>query len=349
MVAAEFPPAALAGSAALDHAGYESVERFFSGPCRELNDSHQPTLELNRMASLADHLPEHAPTVPRAVPWTAIIWFGALLIIGSFPILKFLVQIWATDEDVGHGFFVPLVAGWIAWQRRDQILAMDFKPAWWGLGVMLWGAAQAYLGTLGAELFLQRTSVLILLVGMLLVIGGTALVRALAFPLLLLPFMIPMPTVIYNRITFPLQLFASWVAEGTLNFLGYPVLRDGNILELASQKLSVAEACSGIRSLLSLTFLSLVYSYFFDNRVWMRWVLLAATIPIAILANAGRVTITGMLSEINPELAHGFFHELEGWVIFVIAGIMLIGLHAAIRGVTHLASRNKPRMEAPVV
>lgn len=301
------------------------------------------------MASVADKLPEQAPVAPpRAVPWTMIVWFGALLIVASFPILKYLVQTWATDEDVGHGFFVPVVAGWIAWQRRDQILAMKLKPAWWGLGVMLWGVAQGYLGLRGAEFFLQRTSVLFLLVGLLLVLGGTALVRALAFPLLLLPFMIPIPTVIYNKITFPLQLFASWVAEGALNFMGYPVLRDGNILELASQKLSVAEACSGIRSLLSLSFLSLVYSYFFDSRVWMRWLLFAATIPIAIIANAGRVTITGMLSEINPELAHGFFHELEGWVIFVIAGIMLIALHGAIRGISRVMTK-EPAGEAPNV
>src|SRR5580700_6000613 len=285
------------------------------------------------MASVADKLPEHTLAVPpREVPWTAIVWFTALLILASFPTLKYLVQIWATDEDVGHGFFVPVVAAWIAWQRKDQILSMQLKPAWWGVGVMIWGAAQGYLGTLGAEQFLQRTSVLIVLVGMLLVIGGTPLVRVLAFPLLLLPFMIPIPTVIYNKITFPLQLFASWVAENLLSLMGYPVLRDGNILELASQKLSVAEACSGIRSLLSLSFLSLVYAYFFDNRVWMRWALLGATIPIAIVANAGRVTITGILSEINPELAHGFFHELEGWVIFVIAAIMLVTLHGAIRG-----------------
>ncbi len=295
------------------------------------------------MASVADKLPEHSQAaLPPAVPWTAIVWFTALLILGSFPILKFLVQIWATDEDVGHGFFVPVVAAWIAWQRREQILSIKLQPAWWGVGIMAWGAAQGYIGTLGAELFLQRTSVLILLVGMLLVIGGTPLVRALAFPLLLLPFMIPIPTVIYNRITFPLQLFASWVAEGTLNFLGYAVYRDGNILELASQKLSVAEACSGIRSLMSLSFLSLVYAYFFDNRVWMRWVLLGATIPIAIIANAGRVTITGMLSEINPELAHGFFHELEGWVIFVIAGIMLVALHGAIRGGMRIWAKEHP-------
>jgi exosortase len=265
-----------------------------------------------------------------------MLWFGALLILGSYQILSHLAQQWATDEDVNHGFLVPLVALWIAWGRREQILAMKLEPAWWGLGVMAWGLAQGYIGTLGAELFLQRSSFLILLVGALLTIGGTALVRELAFPLLLLPFMIPIPAVIYNSITFPLQLFASRVAEGALDLMGYPVLRDGNILELGSQKLSVAEACSGIRSLLSLSFLSLVYAYFFDNRVWMRWVLLAATLPIAIIANAGRVTITGVLSEVNPELARGFFHELEGYVIFVIAFVMLLGLHGAIRGLLHL-------------
>jgi exosortase len=183
------------------------------------------------------------------------------------------------------------------------------------------------VGTLGAELFLQRTSFLIALLGLLLVLGGTRLVKELAFPLVLLLFMVPIPAVIYNQITFPLQLFASQVAEFSLGLIGIPVLRDGNILELASQKLSVVEACSGIRSLLSLSFLSLVYAYFFDNRVWMRWVLFAATIPIAILANSGRVTITGILSEINPELARGFFHSLEGWIIFVIALVMLGGFH----------------------
>jgi exosortase len=157
--------------------------------------------------------------------------------------------------------------------------------------------------------------------------GGVALVRQLLFPLLLLPFMIPIPAVIYNQLTFPLQMFASQVAETVLGWFGIPVLRDGNILELASQKLSVAEACSGIRSLLSLTFLSLVYAYFFDGRVWMRWVLFILTIPIAIIANAGRVTITGMLSEVNPELARGFFHELEGWIIFMIALVLLLATH----------------------
>jgi exosortase len=283
------------------------------------------------MGPLVEQVPDRAPAANAvAIPWAAMAWFTALLIGVYYPILRGLVMQWSTDEDVSHGFFVPLVALFIVWQRREKILALESKPAWWGLAIMAWGGLQAYLGMLGAELYLQRTSFLITLAGLLLVVGGTALVRQLAFPLLLLPFMIPIPAVIYNQITFPLQLFASQVAEYVLALVGIPVLRDGNILELASQKLSVAEACSGIRSLLSLSFLSLVYAYFFDRRVWMRWVLLVLTIPIAIIANSGRVAITGMLSEVNPELAQGFFHGLEGWIIFMIALAMLLGTHMII-------------------
>jgi exosortase len=283
------------------------------------------------MASVVSELPDQPQSVKaHAVPWVPIAWFGVLLVVAYFPILRRLVLQWSTDEDVGHGFFVPLVAAYIAWEQRERILAVHRKPTWWGVAVMGWGAVQGYIGSLGAELFLQRTALLITLVGLLLVLGGTPLIRALLFPLLLLPFMIPIPSVIYNQITFPLQLFASEVAESVLSMLGTPVLRDGNILELASQKLSVAEACSGIRSLLSLSFLSLVYAYFFDKKVWMRWALFIGIVPIAILANAGRVTITGLLSEVNPKLAAGFFHSLEGWIIFVIALAMLGVLHGVI-------------------
>ena len=284
------------------------------------------------MASAVDQLPANPPVAKAsAIPWVALAWFSVLLIAAFFPILRGLVNQWSTDEDVSHGFFVPAVAAFIAWQRRDAILALSenggFKPAWWGLAVMAWAAAQGFVGMLAAELFLQRTSFIVALVGLLLVVGGTKLVRILAFPLLLLPFMVPIPAVIYNQITLPLQFFASQVAEMFLGWVGIPVLRDGNILELASQKLSVVEACSGIRSLLSLTFLSQVYAYFFDRRIWMRWFLFVVTIPIAILANSGRVAITGILSEFSVELAQGFFHELEGWVIFLIAVSLMAGVH----------------------
>jgi exosortase len=282
------------------------------------------------VVNLPEQRREQSLIEPRLFPWPAVAWFLILIVTAYFPILRALVYQWSTDEDVSHGFLVPLVVGYIAWQRRDQLHALPLQPAWWGIALLAWGAFQAWIGTLGAEVFLQRTSVLITLVGLLAVIGGIPLLRALAFPLLLLPFMIPIPAVIFNQITFPLQIFASRVAEFALGVINIPVLRDGNILELASQKLSVAEACSGIRSLLSLTFLSLVYGYFFEKRAWVRWVLFISTVPIAIIANAGRVTITGILSEIDPELARGFFHSLEGYIIFMIALVMLVGLHMAI-------------------
>jgi exosortase len=301
------------------------------------------------MSPVENQLPEpkaaDASVVKQELPWTAIAWFGILLIAAYFPILKHLVEQWSSDPDVGHGFFVPLVFGYIVWGRRESLMALEWKPAWWGLALLGWGFLQAYIGMLGAELFLQRSAFLISLVGLLLVLGGTALVRELLFPLLLLPFMIPIPTVIYNQITFPLQLFASWVAEILLGWDNIPVLREGNVLELASQKLSVAEACSGIRSLLSLTFLALVYAYLFDKKVWMRWALFFAVIPIAIIANAGRVTITGILSEHNTELAQGVFHEGEGFIIFAIAFAMIFVLHLLINWIY----RWKFAKEAPAV
>ena len=297
----------------------------------------------NQMQKLAD-----APAVDavkKNMPWVEVAWFGILLIGTYFFVLKHLVEQWATDEDTSHGFFVPFIVGFIVWQRREQLAALPWKPAWWGIALLIWGGIQSYIGLLGAELFLQRTAFLISLVGVLLLLGGTALIRELAFPLLLLPFMIPIPTVVYNQITFPLQLFASRVAEILLGLINIPVLRDGNVLELASQKLSVAEACSGIRSLMSLSFLALVYAYFFDSKVWMRWALFLGVLPIAILANAGRVTITGILSEQNPELARGIFHEMEGFVIFAIALAMLFPLHLLINWIY----RWKFAKEAPVV
>ncbi len=266
----------------------------------------------------------------RDVPWGPLAWFFLLVAICYFPMLQALIAQWSFDEDMGHGFFVPVIAAYIAWQERAVLLAQPLRPSFWGIPVLVWGAIQLTIGNLGAELFLQRTALIVTIVGAIWLVCGTRILRLLAFPLALLIFMVPIPAVIYNQITFPLQLFASTVAEITLNLIGIPALREGNVLELANNKLSVIEACSGIRSLLSLTFLSLVYGYFFDQKAWMRPVLLIGVIPIAIIANAARVTITGVISEYDKELAQGVFHSLEGWVIFMIAFVMLGVLHQTV-------------------
>lgn len=256
-----------------------------------------------------------------------LLWFFALLVVCYAPVLLRLINQWNGDEDMGHGFFVPVIAAYIAWQKKDQLVAADLRPNYWGFAVLAFAAVQLMIGTLGAELFLPRTAFIESIIGVILVLGGWQALKILAFPVILLFFMVPIPAVIYNQITLPLQLFASRVAEVALSWMGIPVLRDGNVLELASQRLSVVEACSGIRSLLSLTFLSLVYGYFFNAGPIMRAILLISTVPIAIIANAGRVTLTGILSEINPDWAHGVLHTASGWVIFMIALALLVVWH----------------------
>ena len=292
-------------------------------------------------ASKASSEPNAAPGSSARFLWPAVIWFGILLLIGYYPVLRRLFAQWMSDPNVGHGVFVPFVAGYIAWQSRSELLANPPSTNWWGLALVAYGSFQLMIGTLGAELFRARTGFLVSLIGMILLLGGTQSIRVLAFPLFLLFFMVPIPGIVFNQITVPLQLVASQVAETGLTVWGLPVLREGNILELPSQRLSVVEACSGIRSLLSLSFLALVYGYFFDSKPWMRAVLLVSSVPIAVVANASRVALTGILSEYNPELAEGFFHSVEGWVIFLISLTMLVVAHHVINGIYSLAYARK--------
>jgi exosortase len=269
---------------------------------------------------------------PRAstLPWNKIAWFGILLAVIYFPVLRHLIRQCYNDPDMGHAFFVPIISGFISWQRREELAAIKTQPDWRGLLLVIWGGLQLTIATLGTELFTARLALIFTLVGLVWTLSGVTMLKKLAFPLFLLLFMIPIPQVIYNNLTFKLQIQASRLAEDALTILQVPVAREGNVLELPNQKLSVVEACSGIRSLLSLTFLSLVYGYFFEKKTWVRVILFFSTIPIAIFANASRVTITGLMTQVKAELAEGFFHEAQGWVIFMVGLGLLIVWHQLI-------------------
>lgn len=284
----------------------------------------------------------------RRIDWASIAWFGGLLLLCYAPILYRMGTQWATDENMGHGFFVPVVAGFIAWQRRDQLLATPRQPNNWGLLFIGWAALQELAGTLGAELFTARLAFVIALFGVVLYVGGKPWIKILLFPLLLLLFMIPIPQIIYARLTLSLQKIASALGEWLIDLMGIPVIREGNLLRLPSQTLDVAEACSGIRSLLSLGFLSLVYGYFADRRTWIRWVLFLATVPIAIVANGIRVGLTGLMSEIDTKLAQGVYHEVEGYLVFVIALAALLMLHRLLRFAAQYGDRSTNRVEEAV-
>ena len=280
--------------------------------------------------------------VPVKAPfaYTKVVFFGLLVLLCYAPAIASLAGDWWNDDNMGHGFFVPLVVGYIVWLRKDELKTIPVKTNWWGLLVVLIGAAQCIVATLGVELFLSRSALIVTVTGAVWLLGGTALLKKLGFPLFLLWFMVPLPALVYNTLTFPLQILASQLAAAALTLLDIPVLREGSVLELPGQRLNVVEACSGIRSLLSLTFLALVYGYFFEKRRWVRVVLLVATVPIAIVTNAGRVTVTGILAEIKPEYATGFFHESTGWVIFMAAlGILLVFHRALLWSVRLLPKR----------
>lgn len=260
------------------------------------------------------------------LPLLHILWFAALLVLCYWPVIGNVTHQWRVSDDMVHGLFVPPIAAYIAWERRAEWMAVPVRRCGWGLFLIVWGAVQACLGALGAEIFTERVAMMVSIYGIVLYFAGWRVFRTLLFPLMLLWFMLPVPGIVYKQITFPLQLLASRLAEWGMELAGYMVLREGNVLELAGRKLSVVEACNGIRALLSLSFFSLAYAHLSSGRGWMRWALLASAIPVAVTANAARVMATGILGEYDPRLAEGFFHGFSGWVIFVFAIVTLVAI-----------------------
>ncbi len=232
----------------------------------------------------------------------------------------------------GHGFFVPLFSAYVVWIERDRLARVPIRPSWSGLLVLAFALCLLVAGEMGVELFTARLSLLFVLAGLIVLFRGWNFFRAVFFPWAFLLLMIPIPAILFNQITFPLQLLASRVAAEVLSWLSVPVLLQGNVIELAHSRLEVAEACSGIRSLMSLFTLSIIYGYLVEKRRWVRWLLAFASVPIAVVANSVRIIGTGMLVQYwDAEKAEGDLHGLWGVIIFVISLLMLYALHTLIR------------------
>lgn len=239
-----------------------------------------------------------------------------------------LTHDWATDENYSHGFLIVPLAGYLAWERRDQLRRIPLAPcSWWGLLIVGGSLAVLIAGLLGAELFLTRIALIGTLAGGILFLLGWQHLNVLLFPLGILLLMIPIPAIIFNQIVFPLQLLASRVGEASLSAAGVPVLREGNVIILANTSLEVAEACSGIRSLVSLLTLGIVYGYLIDRRPGVRMAIALSSIPVAIIANGVRVAGTGLAAHFfGPAAAQGFLHTFSGWLVFVFAFVLLFGV-----------------------
>jgi exosortase D (VPLPA-CTERM-specific) len=244
------------------------------------------------------------------------------------PIASRLASQWWHDPNFSHGPFVPLFSLYVLWQMRPRLQALPRRPSWTGVWLLLLGLAVLLAGSIGAELFLSRVSMLIVLAGLVVLFLGWNYFRATIFPWAFLLLMIPIPKIIFNQITLPLQKFASITAARVLPFLGVPVYREGNIINLPAMPLEVAEACSGIRSLMSLATLAIIYGYLMEPRKWIRVALAFASIPIAVAANAFRIVGTGLLVQYwDPDKAEGFFHAFSGWLIFVVSLGLLLLVH----------------------
>jgi exosortase len=240
------------------------------------------------------------------------------------PVLARLVQDWAHDDNYSHGFLIVPLALYFVWERRERLTATPRDPRMLGLAVVGLGLVMLLAGLLGAELFLTRVSIIAVAAGAVLFLFGWRICGVLAFPLLFLLLMIPIPAIVFNQIAFPLQLLASRTGETALSAFNIPVLREGNVIVLAHTSLEVAEACSGIRSLISLLTLGIVYGYFTDPRAGVRVLIALSTIPIAIVANGGRVAGTGVAAHYyGAQAAQGFFHTFSGWLVFAVAFVML--------------------------
>jgi exosortase len=235
---------------------------------------------------------------------------------------------WWSDPNFSHGFFVPAFSLFLLWQDRSRLGQIQPAPSLWGLPVIVLAMCTLVLGVFGAELFLSRMSLIMLIAGMTIFFMGWEVLRVVLFPLLFLVLMVPLPAIVFSQITFPLQILASKLSAWLLPFLGVPVFREGNVINLPAMPLEVAEACSGIRSLLSLTTLAIMYGYLLEKRVAIRVVLALASVPIAVAANGLRIVGTGLLVQYwDPDKAEGFFHAFSGWLIFVVSLVMLFILH----------------------
>jgi exosortase len=246
-----------------------------------------------------------------------------------------LVNAWIINPDYSHGFLIVPLCAYFVWERWRRLAALELRPSSAGLVVVAGSLCLFVAGQLGAEQFLARISLIGVLAGSVAFVLGLAHVRMLAWTFCFALLMIPLPAIVFNEVALPLQLLASTVAEETLLLFSIPVLREGNVIFLSNATLEVAEACSGIRSLVSLLTVGIVYGYFTEDRIDRRAILALSTLPIAVVANALRVAGTGVLAHFAGQAAaDGFFHVFAGWLVFMSAVAMMFVLQGVMRWVS---------------
>jgi len=287
-------------------------------------------------ANTVEHLLWYGPARERWREVGAAVLLILLVAALYFKIAVKLVADWYELPDFSHGFLIPFFVVFLVWNRRDGIRSVRLTQSWAGLLLVVLALFVLATGVLGADLFLSRLSFVLLIAGLVWTLCGRDMLWQTKFMFCVLLLAIPLPALIFNQLTFPLQLLASKMASELLPLAGVPVLRDGNVIQLPAMQLEVAEACSGIRSLMSLFTIAIIYGYFLEKTTWRRTVLALASIPIAVAANVFRIFGTGLCVQYwNPDKAVGFFHEFSGWLMFLMSLACLYLVHRTMCRVSH--------------
>jgi exosortase len=235
-----------------------------------------------------------------------------------------LISDWSTDPNFSHGFLIPFICAYMIWYKKNEIALIEPVASNWGLVVLFFGMFIHLAGHVGAEQFLMRFSMVITLAGIVIYCWGGGVFKQVFIPIAYLVIMIPIPSILWNKIAFPLQLMAAKFSSEIIYFIGIPVFREGNILHLANTSLEVVDACSGLRSLTSLLALTGVFAFLAPLSGFKKWILFLSAIPIAVLVNVIRLTITAaMAAWISPDTAHGFLHDMSGLIIFGFALVLV--------------------------
>jgi exosortase len=262
--------------------------------------------------------------------WPSAAILGLLLAALYYRVAIKLVSDWINLPDQGYGLLIPFFVAFLVWDKRKVLRNTPLRPSWAGVSLVLLGLFILLVGVFGADLFLSRISFVILTTGLIWTLLGKPMLGESKFMLFVFLLAIPLPVLIMNQITFPLQIMASKLASDLLPLANVPVLREGNVIQLPAMQLEVAEACSGIRSLMSLFTVAVIYGYFLERSVTRRVILALAAIPIAVAANAARIFGTGLCVQYwDPDKALGFFHEFSGWLIFLVSLSLLYLVHVA--------------------
>lgn len=259
--------------------------------------------------------------------WIVITVTVGLVVVLYAAVLADLASEWWTEEEASYGMLVPPMALYIAYLQRKTTLAFPAKPTLRGLWMLGFGCLVLMAGKLAGEFFLARMSFVFVLAGLVWTFWGSARLRTLAFPFVLLATMVPLPILVYNALAAPLQLLASRIATDLAQMLGVSIYRDGNIIHLATTSLGVEEACSGLHSLPALVVGALLLGFLANASMLGRILLVLVSIPLAIAVNVLRVTGTAILADYRPEFAEGFYHSFSGWLVFVagFGALWLIG------------------------